>query len=342
MTDLIPDGYRDFLQQLKDDVRSSQLRATLSVNRELVLLYWRIGRQILERQERQGWGAKVIERLSADLRREFPEMKGLSARNLVYMQTFAAAWSDLQITQQLAAQIPWFHNCTLLDKVADQAERLWYLQQTIEHGWSRSVLVHQIESELYRRQGKALTNFVETLPTPQSDLAQELLKDPYNFDFLTLGQEARERNLHRGLLDHVQNFLLELGAGFALVGSQYPLKVGNSEFYPDLLFYHLKLRCFVVIELKVVEFAPEFAGKMNFYLSAIDGLLRTEADGPSVGLILCRSRDKVVAEYALRDVRKPIGVSLYRLNESLPAKFQQDLPSIETLETELTAREQGG
>lgn len=342
MTDLIPDGYRDFLQQLKDDVRSSQLRATLSVNRELVLLYWRIGRQILERQERQGWGAKVIERLSADLRREFPEMKGLSARNLVYMQTFAAAWPDQQFTQQVVAQLPWGHQCSLLDKITDRTERLWYLQQTIEHGWSRSVLVHQIESGLYRRQGKALTNFTETLPAPQSDLAQELLKDPYNFDFLTLGEEARERNLHRGLLDHVQNFLLELGAGFALVGSQYPLKVGASEFYPDLLFYHLKLRCFVVIELKVVEFAPEFAGKMNFYLSAIDGLLRTDADGPSVGLILCRSRDKVVAEYALRDVRKPIGISLYRLNESLPAQFRQDLPSIEMLETELTAREQGG
>jgi predicted nuclease of restriction endonuclease-like (RecB) superfamily len=239
----------------------------------------------------------VIDRLSADLRREFPNMTGLSARNLKYMRRFAEAWTDLQFVQQVAAQIPWFHNCVLMDKVADRTERLWYLQQTIEYGWSQSVLVHQIESGLYRRQGKALTNFAQTLPAPQSDLAQELLKDPYNFDFLTLGQEARERNLHRGLLDHVQNFLLELGAGFALVGSQYPLKVGNSEFYPDLLFYHLKLHCFVVIELKV-------------------------------------------AEYALRDVRKPIGVSLYRLTESLPAELRESLPSIETLEDELTAREQ--
>ena len=338
--DLIPDGYRDFLQQLKDDVRSAQLRAMLSVNRELVLLYWRIGKQILERQTQQGWGAKVIQRLSSDLRREFPEMKGFSRTNLLYMRAFAEAWHEDAIVQQAAGLIPWFHNCTILDKVEDRTERLWYIHQTIAHGWSRNVLVHQIESGLYHRQGKALTNFAQTLTASQSDLAQELLKDPYNFDFLTLDKEARERNLHQGLLEHVRQFLLELGEGFALVGSQYPLKVGESEFYLDLLFYHLKLRCYVVIELKVVDFMPEFAGKMNFYLSAADDILRHELDGPSIGLILCKSRDRVVAEYALRDVGKPIGISLYHLTESMPEQFKDNLPSIEKLEAELTAREQ--
>jgi predicted nuclease of restriction endonuclease-like (RecB) superfamily len=263
-------GYDDFLRSLKERIRTAQLRAALSVNRELVLLYWQIGRDILNRQQHQGWGAKVIDRLAADLRNAFPDMKGFSSRNLKYMRKFAETYPDEQIVQQLAAQIPWFHNCVLLDKVKDSTEREWYLCKTLEHGWSRNVLVHQIESGLYHRQGKALTNFEQTLPSPQSDLAQQILKDPYNFDFLSLGEEAQERDLEKALTEHIRDFLLELGVGFAFVGSQYHLEVGGEDFYLDLLFYHLRLRCFVVIELKVGEFKPEFGSTRSIMLNKSD------------------------------------------------------------------------
>jgi predicted nuclease of restriction endonuclease-like (RecB) superfamily len=331
----LPAGYAELLESLKARIREAQVRAALSVNRELVLLYWHIGREILQRQEREGWGAKVIDRLARDLRREFPDMKGFSPRNLKYMRAFAEAWSDEQIVQEALAQITWYHNITLLEKVKEPAERLWYVQQTLEHGWSRNVLVHQIESKLYQRQGKAITNFERTLPAPQSDLARSLIKDPYVFDFLSLGPGAQERDLERALLNHVRDFLLELGKGFAFVGSQYRLDVGGEEFYIDLLFYQLRLRCFVVIDLKIGEFKPEYAGKMNFYLSAVDDLLRHPEDRPSIGLILCKSQNRLVAEYALRDVSKPMGVATYRLTEALPADLQENLPSIEELKKEL-------
>jgi predicted nuclease of restriction endonuclease-like (RecB) superfamily len=330
-----PKGYNSFLTELKERIRHAQLRAALSVNRELVLLYWSIGRDILTRQNEQGWGAKVIDRLAADLRKAFPEMTGFSPRNLKYMRAFAEAWPDESFVQQVAAQIPWFHNCVLLDHVKNRQEREWFIRQTIENGWSRNVLVHQIESGLYRRQGKALTNFTRTLPALQSDLAQQVVKDPYNFDFLTLSQEAQERELERGLLDHIRDFLLELGVGFAFVGSQYPLEVGGEEFRIDLLFYHLKLRAFVIVDLKMEVFKPEFSGKMNFYLSAADDLLRHPTDQPSLGIILCKSKNKIVAEYALRDLRKPMGISEYRLTESLPKQLKASLPSIKQLEAEL-------
>lgn len=239
-------GYEEFLRDVKARVRAAQVRAALAVNRELVLLYWGIGRDVLQRQKDQGWGAKVIERLSLDLRREFPDIKGFSPRNLVYMQTFAGAYSD-EFTQQVAAQIPWFHNCTILDKVQGQEEREWYIRATIEHGWSRNVLVHQIESKLYARQGKAITNFERALPAPQSDLAHQLLKDPYNFEFLTLQQDAEERALEKGLIDHIRQFLLELGAGFAFLSSQYHIEFDDEDYFLDLLFYHVKLRCYVII-----------------------------------------------------------------------------------------------
>jgi predicted nuclease of restriction endonuclease-like (RecB) superfamily len=328
-------NYADLLHSLKDRIREAQVRASLSVNRELVLLYWQIGRDILERQETQGWGAKVIDRLAVDLRREFPEMKGFSSRNLKYMRAIAEAWTDARFVQQAAAQIPWFHNCVIIDKLSDAVEREWYIRQTIQNGWSRDVLVHQIESKLYRRQGKAITNFNRTLPQPQSDLAHQVLKDPYTFDFLSLDREARERDFERGLIEHLRAFLLELGVGFAFVGSQVHLEVGNQDFYLDLLFYHLRLRCFVVIDLKMSEFKPEYAGKMNFYLSAVDDLLRHNDDQPSIGIILCKAKNKVIVEYALRDTRKPIGVSGYKLIESLPKRLQGKLPTIEALEAEL-------
>jgi predicted nuclease of restriction endonuclease-like (RecB) superfamily len=264
-------------------------------------------------------------------------MQGFSSRNLKYMRAFAEVWPDEAIVQQVAAQLPWFHNCVLLDKVAEREARVWYARAAVQHGWSRAVLVHQIESALHRRQGQAITNFDRALPSPQSDLAQEITKDPYNFDFLTLDKEAHERDLERGLLEHLRQFLLELGVGFAFVGSQYRLTVGDEEFFIDLLFYHLKVCAYVVVDLKMRAFEPEFAGKMNFYLSAVNDLLRHPDDQPSIGIILCKTRERFVAEYALRDINKPIGISEYRLAESLPERLQGSLPTIEELENELGA-----
>lgn len=332
-------GYNDFLRELKERIRSAQVRAALSVNRELVLLYWQIGRDILLRQQQQGWGAKVIDRLATDLRQAFPEMKGFSRTNLLYMRAFAEAYPDEQIVQQLVGQIPWGHNIRILDAVKDARARLWYVQKTIENGWSRNILSLQIQNQLYNRQGKAITNFNATLQSPQSDLARETLKDPYVFDFLTLGESAQERAVEKELIKHITKFLLELGVGFAFVGEQYPLKVGEEDFYIDLLFYHVKLHCFVVIELKTGKFKPEYAGKINFYLSAVDDLLKSDVDNASIGLILCASKDNVIAEYALRDVNKPIGIAEWQtgLTKSLPKELQTELPTIEQLEAELDA-----
>ncbi len=329
-------GYQDLLARLKSQIQIAQVRAALAVNRELVLLYWGIGREILQRQVSEGWGAKVIDQLAQDLHRAFPDMKGLSLRNLKYMRALAEAWPEEAIVQQAAAQLPWFHNCVLLDKVKEPAERIWYIYQTIQNGWSRNVLVMQIESGLYRRQGKAITNFQATLPAPQSDLAQQLIKDPYNFDFLTLSAEAHERDLERELQKHLRQFLLELGVGFAFVGSQVPLEVGGEDFRLDLLFYHLKLRCFVVIDLKMTPFKPEYAGKMNFYLSAVDDLLRHPDDRPSIGLILCKTKNQIVAEYAVRDMAKPLGIAEFQHLQDLPSQLKGTLPTIEEIEAELT------
>jgi predicted nuclease of restriction endonuclease-like (RecB) superfamily len=331
----LPDSYAIFLQELKQRIRESQVRASTSVNRELVLLYWRIGRDILARQERENWGAKVIDRLAADLKKAFPEMKGFSPRNLKYMRAFAEAWPDEEFVQQVAAQIPWFHNCVLLDKLQKQEHRIWYAKAAVQHGWSRNVLVHQVETALHKRAGVAVTNFERTLPLPQSDLAQQITKDPYAFDFLMLGEDVHERELEQGLLAQLRHFLLELGIGFAFVASQYRLDVGDSDFFIDLLFYHLKLRCFVVVDLKAKAFEPEFVGKMNFYLAAVDDLLRHPDDKPSIGLIICKTKDEVVAEYALRNTTTPIGISEYKLSESLPADLKGSLPTIEELESEL-------
>ena len=335
--DLIPAGYERLLSELRERIRTAQLRAALSVNRELVLLYWQIGREILRRQQDEGWGTKVIDRLARDLRAEFPEMKGFSPRNLKYMRAFASAYKDEVIVQQSAAQLPWFHICLLLDKVKDAREREWYMRAAVQHGWSRDILAHQIDSGLYQRQGQAITNFDATLPAPQSDLARQVLKDPYNFDFLSLGAEAHERDLERGLLVHLRDFLLELGVGFAFLGSQYHLEVGGEDFYLDLLFYHVRLRCYVVIDLKMGTFEPEYAGKMNFYLAATDDLLRHGDDQPSIGIILCRTRNRLIAEYALRDIHAPLGVATYRLSDALPDDLRGSLPTIDELESTLAS-----
>jgi len=337
----LPAGYAELLEGIKERIRSAQIKAALSVNRDLVLLYWRIGREILQRQEQEGWGAKVIERLAHDLKREFPEMKGLSRANLFYMRAFAEAYPDEQFVQQLVGQLPWGHNVVILTKLKDPALREWYARACIEHGWSRNVMAHQIESGLYERQGKAITNFQQTLPPPQCDLAEQTLKDPYVFDFLTLADDARERELEQALIDHVQRFLLELGVGFAFVGRQMRMEVGEQDFYLDLLFYHLRLRCFVVIDLKVGPFQPEYAGKMNFYLSAVDDRLRHPDDQPTIGLLLCKERDRLIVEYALRDMRKPIGVAEWetKLTRSLPDDVRASLPTIEELEAELGSKQ---
>jgi predicted nuclease of restriction endonuclease-like (RecB) superfamily len=316
------------------------MKTALAVNAQLVLLYWSIGRDILERQTKEGWGAQVIDRLSADLRRHFPAMKGFSPRNLKYMRAFAQAWPAKAIVQQLAAQLPWFHSCVLIDRVKDARTREWYARQAIVHGWSRSILVVQIERRLHERAGKALTNFEVTLPKPESDLAHETLKDPYVFDFLTLGPDSQERDLEQGLTDHVQRFLMELGVGFAFVGRQVPIAVADADFNVDLLLYHLRLRCFVVIELKAGPFRPEFAGKLNFYLSAVDAQMRHPDDRPTIGLLLCKAKSGLLVEYALRDIRKPIGVAQWetRMVESLPKELKGSLPTIEELEAELAPK----
>ena len=315
-------GYPTLLEELKARIRTAQIRAAVAVNRELVLLYWEVGRRILENQKREGWGAKVIDRLSSDLRKAFPDITGFSTRNLKYMKAFAEAWPEEAFVQEALAQITWYHNITLLDKVKDRSEREFYIRQAIAHGWSRAVLVHQIESGLHGRQGKALNNFDRVLPAPQSDLACAILKDPYIFDFL--GPEAAEREIEKSLVAQVRKFLLELGAGFALVGTQVHLEVDGQDFYLDLLFYHLRLRCYVVIELKVGEFLPEHAGKMSFYLSAVDQHLRHPDDQPTIGLILCKTKSRLVAEYTLRGLQNPVGVATY---QQMPKHLRGTLPT---------------
>ncbi|NOY92027.1 MAG: DUF1016 domain-containing protein [Deltaproteobacteria bacterium] len=341
-TDMTPDDageYRSFVEDLKRRVREARLRASVAVNQELVLLYWHIGKDILDRQKRLGWGAKVIDQLSADLRRAFPEMKGFSARNLLFMRRFAQEWGDEEVVKQLVSLLPWGHNIRLIQKLADPELRLWYLRKAVAHGWSRDILLLQIDSGLHAREGAASTNFSRTLPSPQSDLARQVVKDPYCFDFLTLADDAGERELERGLVEHIRDFLLELGKGFAFMGSQVHLEVGDEDFYLDMLFYHVVLRCYVVVELKSTAFKPEHAGKLNFYLSAVDDLLRHVGDQPTLGILLCKTKNNVVVEYALRDMNKPIGVANWetKLVESLPDELRSTLPSVEALEAELSA-----
>ena len=331
----VPEGYALWLDELKGRIHGAQQRAALAVNRELVQLYWQIGRDILQRQATQGWGSKVIERLAHDLRVAFPGMKGFSRANLMYMRAFAEAWPDAAIVQQAVGQLPWGHNLVLLSKLKAPEIRLAYAQAAIEHGWSRNVLNIHIETRRLERSGQAITNFVERLPMPGSDLAQQSLKDPYLFDFLDVGNEADEREIESALVKHITQFLLELGAGFAFVGRQVHLEVGGDDFFIDLLFYHLKLRCYVVIELKAEKFKPEHLGQLSFYITAVDRQVKAEQDAPTIGLLLCKSKNEVVAEYALSDKSQPMGVAEYKLLESLPKELQTNLPSIEQIEREL-------
>jgi predicted nuclease of restriction endonuclease-like (RecB) superfamily len=331
----VPTGYVDWLAELKSRIHFAQQRAALAVNQELVTLYWQIGRDILERQAGQGWGAKVIERLAMDLRNAFPDMKGFSRANLMYMRAFAEAWPDTEIVQQLVGRLPWGHNLVLITKLKETKARISYAERAIEHGWSRNVLNIHIETRLLEREGQAVTNFEMRLPTPGSDLARNTLKDPYIFDFLDVGKEADEREIESALMRHISRFLLELGAGFAFVGRQVHIEVGGDDFFMDLLFYHTKLRCYVVVELKAGAFKPEHTGQLSFYLSAVDAQIKADLDNPSIGLLLCKTKNRVVAEYALRDSSKPIGVAEYQLAAALPADLQSSLPSIEQIEREL-------
>ena len=334
-SDLIPQDYADWLASLKTRIHQAQQRASLAVNRELIALYWQIGRDILSRQAAQGWGAKVIQRLSTDLRNAFPEMKGFSRANLLYMRAFAEAWPDPEIVQQAVGQLPWGHNIVLLTRLKERDWRLAYAQKAIEFGWSRNTLCIHIETRRLEREGQAITNLDLRLPKPQSDLARESLKDPYRLDFLGLGKEAEERAIEAALVKHITSFLIELGSGFAFVGRQVALEVGGDDFFIDLLFYHLKLRCYVVVELKAGPFKPEHTGQLGFYLSAVDAQIKHPDDQPTIGLLLCKSKNRVVAEYALRDTTKPMSVAEYALIQSLPEPLQTNLPTIEEIEAEL-------
>ena len=347
-SEITPDtaDYRQWLGELKVRFRQVQLKAAVAVNSAMLQFYWDLGADIVAKQTQSVWGGGFMKQLSTDLMREFPDMKGFSIRNLKYIRQWHEFWRVAAIGQQAVAQfakqpvsqilsIPWGHNLAILAKCKQHDEALYYAQATQTYGWSRSVLVHQMESGLWQREGKAITNFEQTLPTAQSDLAIQMLKDPYKFDFLSLTKEHTERDLETDLITHITQFLLELGAGFAYIGRQVSVQVGERDFFLDLLFYHTRLHCHVVVELKTVDFEPEFAGKLNFYIKAVDEQLRGEGDQPTIGLLLCKSKDRLVAEYALSDIQKPMGLSTYALSHTLPEALRGKLPSIEAIEREL-------
>ncbi len=353
--------YSQLLGEIKNRIRQGQTQAILSANAEMIQMYWDVGHILDARQKEKGWGAGIIPKLSRDIQNELPEIKGFSERNLKRMIAFFRAYplkvpqivaqtgSSSKVPQPVAQldakisniikQIPWGHHFLLLEKVKDIETRFWYMQQVLEQGWSRDLLATMIKSNVHKRHGKVTSNFKTRLPAPQSNLVQQTLKDPYIFDFMTLEEPFHERELETGLIKHLEQFLIELGQGFAFVGRQYHVEVSDNDFYIDLLFYHLKLHSYIVIELKKGPFKPEYAGKMNFYCSVVDDKLRDKNDNPTIGLILCQDRDRILAEYALRDIRKPIGVSGYELTQKLPAKLKSSLPSVKQIESELSGEE---
>ncbi len=328
-----------WVKELKGLIASSQIKAAISVNRELLALYWRIGKSISEKAKKMNWGSSIVEVLSIDLKKVFPNQKGFSRSNLFYMKKWFELYSSGNIesekVQQLVGQIPWGQNVLIITKSKDVSEALFYVSKTLENNWSRTVLTHQIESNIYGRQGNAITNFEATLDGPLSELATETLKDPYKLDFLTLEEKAIEKDIEDQLVKHITSFLLELGTGFSFVGRQVPLEIDRHDFYIDLLFYHIKLKCYVVVELKAVEFKAEYAGKLNLYLSAVDDLIKTDNENPSIGLLLCKSKSKIIAEYALRGTSQPIGIAEYELSKAIPENLKTTLPTIEEIEKEL-------
>ena len=337
MSDLhqINTDYKIWINEFKNQVRSVQIKAAIAVNSELIKFYWELGKMISEKQEFYSWGEKLIEQISKDLKEEFPDIKGFSTRNIKYIRNFYAFYNNSEIRQQLVAQIPWGHNILIYSKSKNIQEATFYIQQTIENNWSRDVLALQIKTNLFDRKGKSITNFKNTLPKPFSDLAEQTLKDPYIFDFLTLSTSVKEKDIENQLINNLKKFLLELGKGFAFVAQQYRFSIAENDYSIDLLFYHIKLKCYVVIELKSTKFIPEYAGKINFYLSAIDTLLKNEDDKPTIGILLCRDKNNIEAEFALRDLNKPIGISEFQLTEIIPEDLKSSLPTIEEIENEL-------
>lgn len=333
----MPEGYISFIKNIKEAISQQRIKTVISANSSMILLYWEIGTAILERQRKEGWGAKVIDRMSYDLKNEFPDMSGFSPRNLKYMRRFAQEWQDKELVQRTVALIPWRSNITLLDKLTDPELRLWYAQKTLELGLGKDMLVFQIETQLHLREGSAINNFKIALPPADSDLTAQVFKDPYIFDFLGTADPRREAELEEKLIDHIQKFLLELGQGFAFVGRQVHLELGDSDFYLDLLFYHLKLRCYVVIELKAGEFEPGYISKLNMYMSVVDDILRHQDDKKTIGLLLVKSKNRMLVEYSLSGYTNPIGVANWEreITQSLPENLKDSLPSIEEIEKEL-------
>ena len=343
--------YLNWISEIKQKIRSTQIKAAIAVNKELILFYWDLGKMLSEKIEQSNWGDKVLKNVSSDLKDEFPEMKGLSERNLKYCRGFYEFYRQeygqqpvaqnlsknqfSSIRQQLVAQIPWGHNILIFSKSTSVEEALFYIKKTIENNWSRDTLAIQLKSTLYKRNGKAITNFSNTLPQPLFDLAQQTLKDPYVFDFLQLTEGYKEKDIENQLVNHIKKFLLELGKGFAFLGQQFHLEIAENDYYLDLLFYHVKLKCYVVIELKNTTFIPEYAGKLNFYLSAVDSLLKESDDKPTIGILLCREKNNLEAEFALRDINKPMGVSEFELTQIIPENLKSSLPTIEEFEKNL-------
>lgn len=339
----MPESYAPFFAAIKERIARERVKAVLAANAAMVMMYWDIGGQILEKQQAEGWGAKIIDRLSHDLKAAFPDMTGFSPRNLKYMRKFAESWPNRSIVQEVLAQITWYHNLALLEKASTPDIRLWYARKTVEYGWSRNILAIQIDSRRHEREGKAINNFPVSLPPDDSDMARQVFKDPYVFDFLGTADLRREAELERKLVDHIQQFLLELGQGFAFVGRQVHLEVGDSDFYVDLLFYHLKLRCYVVVELKVTKFDPGYVSKLNMYLNIVDDLLKHPDDKPSIGLLLVKEKNQTIVEYSLAGYRKPIGVAQWQreITQSLPEEFKSSLPTIEEIEAEIAGSVEG-
>ena len=331
--------YKKWIEELKSEIQKSQIKAAISVNQTLLDLYWRIGKSISEKINQGNWGTSVVENASKDLRNHFPNQQGFSRSNLFSMRKwyefYVKSGLEIEKVQQLVGQIPWGHNVLIITKADNIEEAVFYINKTVENNWSRAVLEHQIDLDFYNRSGKAITNFNDTLPMPQSELAVETLKDPYKFDFLTLKEKALEKEIEEQLVNHITSFLLELGGGFSFVGRQVPIKIDEEDFYIDLLFYHIKLKCYVVVELKSVKFRAEYTGKMNLYLSAVDDLMKSEGENPTIGLLLCKSKSEVIAEYALRGTTQPIGVAEYEIVKSIPTDLKTELPTIEEIEKEL-------
>jgi len=331
--------YNDWIKSLKLKIHAAKRNVALSINSQLLELYWDIGKDIVEKQDSFSWGSKLIEQTSIELKHEFPDIKGFSRRNLYAIRQWYIFYSErYEIVPHYVAQIPWGHNRLIISKIKDVDEAIFYCNEIIENGWDRDTLEIKIENKLYNKKGKAITNFQSTLPEKQSKLANETLKDPYNFDFLGLQDDALERAIEDELVKHITEFLLELGKGFAFLGRQYKIEISDSDYFIDMLFYHMELRSYIVIELKAGKFKPEYAGKLNFYLSAVDSQLKKSEDNKSIGILLCKKKDKIEAEYALRDINKPMGISEYRLTESIPEDIKSKLPTIEELENRLTEK----